>query len=849
MYEKDYKVLNDFLIRWPKEKLDSLTLAAYALGAKNYKETFSYWVEEVTHNLGDIGGIGGGGSFKHGIYYMSNKKKYTGNKTDDSTYAWWVKYGNNANEAFQKIKSILLSVVNYSIANNWEQIDKIDFYSPIKWKWAFLYSNNNLFPVYKKEALEIAARHLDYQGNDYSYPTLYRYLISQKEENEDNFSLSERVWNLYLSNKPCNYYILGSKYGENATEDVFPQMLEQNVISTGFAYGIDLSDYVGKPQNEIVKYLEEKGEESKSYSCLKLFLNIKPGDKVAVKADGNPKGSNPFLSIVGIAEAIENEEDYYSCEPDELGHTITVKWLKAPVYKEFDIGGYGRTIHKLSDPTIIDRIFNSEYDIVKSQATLDKTLVNMGKQSLNTILYGPPGTGKTYKSISMAVSIANPDFLVSNKIELNANSYSDEHYKLILEEFDNLRDEGRIELITFHQNYSYEDFIQGIKPDVTKSQLNFNKVDGIFKKTVVNALFEQFKESNIPKVSKEQNEISFDSLYDSMINTWQAENEKIFDTKKKFKVVLKSINDRSNLQLSHKILTHIDKETNKWVYGDSRVYNVSRVRVKKLYENIKTKENFDKITNIDKSIRSIIGGCNTTMYWVVLKELFAIKESWVSNENAEIENEKFDSLSYDDKVIEVNNYITDGEAPKESFPFVFVIDEINRANISRVFGDLITLIETDKRWGNKHQLVVKLPSGDLFTVPNNLYIIGTMNTADKSIALLDIALRRRFSFLPLYPDYSLMGEFEKIIKPLNEKLYELKKSPDFMIGHSFFIGKNFSDLEVASIFNDSIIPLLFEYLPHYRANDLKGMLATIGISIDEPNIENNYQLKCLGIAK
>jgi 5-methylcytosine-specific restriction protein B len=147
--------------------------------------------------------------------------------------------------------------------------------------------------------------------------------------------------------------------------------------------------------------------------------------------------------------------------------------------------------------------------------------------------------------------------------------------------------------------------------------------------------------------------------------------------------------------------------------------------------------------------------------------------------------------------------------PNERKNFVLVIDEINRANISRVFGELITLIEEDKRYGHKIQLSVKLPSGEDFIVPPNLFIIGTMNTADKSIALLDIALRRRFIFMPLYPKYNINGHtihnVEKL-KKINKKIIETK-GHDFQIGHSYFM----EDKNLKHLMDTKIIPLLLEY--------------------------------------
>lgn len=167
--------------------------------------------------------------------------------------------------------------------------------------------------------------------------------------------------------------------------------------------------------------------------------------------------------------------------------------------------------------------------------------------------------------------------------------------------------------------------------------------------------------------------------------------------------------------------------------------------------------------------------------------------------------------------------------------YVIIIDEINRANISKVFGELITLIEEDKRWGESNETSVTLQSGDPFTVPNNLYIIGTMNSADKSISLIDTALRRRFAFIEQRPDSSLVskGVLRNIFDSINETLvYELD-STDLLIGHSYFMAKEEKDL--CDILNNNIIPLLYEYFYDNRkkvATLLKSVIDKSGAKIE-----------------
>lgn len=155
--------------------------------------------------------------------------------------------------------------------------------------------------------------------------------------------------------------------------------------------------------------------------------------------------------------------------------------------------------------------------------------------------------------------------------------------------------------------------------------------------------------------------------------------------------------------------------------------------------------------------------------------------------------------------------------------YVIIIDEINRANISKVFGELITLIEEDKRWGEINALSVTLPSGQIFAVPNNLFIVGTMNSADKSISLIDAALRRRFAFMEVVPDASIVEDavLKTVLKRLNEELFRELDSTDLLVGHAYFIGK--TEKNLCEIMNHSIIPLLYEYF-YDNSNKVKNIL-------------------------
>ena len=205
----------------------------------------------------------------------------------------------------------------------------------------------------------------------------------------------------------------------------------------------------------------------------------------------------------------------------------------------------------------------------------------------------------------------------------------------------------------------------------------------------------------------------------------------------------------------------------------------------------------------------------------------------------ELKDKKFNEVKAIVKSIETKAKKTTKRI-EENINYVLILDEINRANISKVFGELITLLEEDKRLGADNELTVMLPSGEVFGVPPNLYIIGTMNTADKSIALVDIALRRRFQFVPVYPNPEIIEKFGKkekdtkiqMMVDLNTELINSKgnhyKGVDFQIGHSYFLKNN----TISEVINENMIPLLTEYF----RNDLekvRNLLIDIGYQPDE----------------
>lgn len=412
---------------------------------------------------------------------------------------------------------------------------------------------------------------------------------------------------------------------------------------------------------------------------------------------------------------------------------------------------------------------------------------NMTKQPLNQILYGPPGTGKTYNTVVEAIKILKEDLY--KKYEAEKISYED-----LKTEFNELRKQGRIEFVTFHQSYSYEEFVEGIKPDIDSEswndpvdKLTYKGTNGIFKSFTNKALFERLD----IKIGQQDAILDFKNLKNLFIEKYSIGST--------FKTGTKNAEFRIDKYTKNS--ARITPINGKYTYSITFKY---------------LEEAYNKKMKTQSEIATIKGVASglSCYYHAIYENLLKIKNS-NANKNTK---SSIKEISDEDKLQLVKDYFEDkiklNKNPQNEPSYVLIIDEINRGNISKIFGELITLIEEDKR----ENLSVKLPySQEEFTVPNNLYIIGTMNTSDRSIASIDIALRRRFKFVEMMPEIDLVADFkcnfQECFKTLNERI-SILLDRDHQIGHSYFIKEKHKDLgteELKEIWFDSIIPLLNEY--------------------------------------
>lgn len=447
-----------------------------------------------------------------------------------------------------------------------------------------------------------------------------------------------------------------------------------------------------------------------------------------------------------------------------------------------------------------------EVDLSKFNPIYEEGEEEMTDVAMNTILYGPPGTGKTYNTVVYAVAV------IENK---PVDSIKAESYSAVLERYNTYKADGLIEFTTFHQSYGYEEFIEGIKPIMDNgdehSDIQYSIEDGLFKAFCNKASMPATKKANVdlglnktPTIWK----VSLWSTGDNPTRTeclenghirigWDDYGPDITDdtdfSENGGKNVLNSfiykmkVGDIVFSCYSSTTVDAIGVVTGDYEWCDGK-YDDGLNRMRKVNWVVK---------GINEDIVEINGGSTMT-----LSSVYKLK------------------VSLADAMALIQKHLPTTVQMSDKRNHVFIIDEINRGNISKIFGELITLIESSKRIGQAEGMKAKLPySQQLFGVPDNVYIIGTMNTADRSIATIDTALRRRFRFKEMMPDADVLAGISVEDISISDMLTRMNKriavlyDREHTIGHAYFIPlrDNPTIEQLAEIFENAIVPLLQEY--------------------------------------
>lgn len=624
-----------------------------------------------------------------------------------------------------------------------------------------------------------------------------------------------------------------------------------------------------------------------NYDCQKvraMFLDLYNEDKDIIERISNFKKSSEDLcnmytpgyqhyqkeNAITVYLWLKNPDKYYIFKFGEI------KSVAEKLHSEYDFrkGAYENNIRNhiklydlicniLQDDFELKKIFYSHLDETCYQDPYMKTLtidfgyyvanidskiaienieVNNKLQSKNypqlknQILYGPPGTGKTYNTVIKAIEITNPELIQKDK---DGNV---ENYELLKEKFDELKQQGQIEFVTFHQSYSYEEFVEGIKPELENGkELRYKLQNGIFK-TICNNAKELLETKVKYNFNKDNISVYKILIPDESLFAYCIENDCV------------AINwgndiDISNCDSQEEIIAKIPEDF------ESRKQCISQLNLFKLWIDNDLKNGKDVIVVIPGSMNTIKGIAKITGDYFYNSDIEnghqQRKVDWIRKNinisSDSIYNSKFvsptitgmfnDKINWDTFLNLINN-----KNNSKSSNAVIVIDEINRGDVSKIFGELITLIEEDKRIGKEHQMTVTLPySRETFGVPDNLYIIGTMNTADRSIALLDTALRRRFDFEEMMPKPELLRgkdiesvDLELLLTKINDRIKN-EYDRDHQIGHSYLMGvENKEQLERA--YKNRILPLLNEYF----YNDIDTVSKILNCKSDDVSLKENW---------
>lgn len=446
-------------------------------------------------------------------------------------------------------------------------------------------------------------------------------------------------------------------------------------------------------------------------------------------------------------------------------------------------------------------------------------VVKTWKNRKNIILYGAPGTGKTYDIPELVVRLCSPGFAPSNKTR-----------EELMMEYSSLKQKNRIVFTTFHQSMDYEDWIEGLRPIVDENnQVIYTIENGLFRKICEYAERPIVKDKHVGIAEDAVVwKVSLKGTGDNPVRQDCMKNGYIRIGWDDYGPVISDETDWNIYNGQGKQI--LDAYINKMKIGDIIFSCYSSHTIDAIgvvtgdYEFVDALGSYKRVRKVNWLVKDI----NENI--VDLNDGKAMTLSTVYRLNA---------ISLDKVKILLDKHLSSSTMEDNNQPYVLVIDELNRGNVSKIFGELITLLEADKRKGCINAEEVLLPySKKPFSIPQNVYIIATINTADRSLGTLDYAIRRRFAFIPNkpyeidhtgfdleifkevsllfisnYDEYKESGWDQSLKLIPADTLSEEYKPEDVWIGHSYFImtNENGEDCTSERLLYD-IIPLLEEYV-------------------------------------
>ena len=735
--EKEAKLKELFLERFPVEYLRSMPIEKYT--NLNRTDSFCYWLESETYRLGSIWG---GSSLKFGIYQFDKVPKENMPAKHDEKYCWLSKYDcETSEEAYEIVRDKIATIAEKAAAGDLQGVDEIDFGDVVKWKIAYLYSDNKVINMFTKELIQAAAKGFGYNGDLNSRPAMNEFITSQYDESRESFyDFCKRVSIHYFgkSEPEKNYWLVGYSFG--STESQLQRFISHGIWES--------------------RYDDDNARDQK---MIPLAQSISEGDIVILKSTSTKgsKHNQPFMRIkaVGIvtSDITTNKADSSTMCQCSVRYVSTEE-------KDFDgsvYGSYRKTIHKADNKLkeVIEYV-NSlllEEDMPMSEIKQENNKkyqehIDILQQVHNLVLTGAPGTGKTY----MAQAIA-------------------EEMKAVTK------------FVQFHPSYDYTDFVEGLRPiEKSDGQMGFERKDGVFKEFCKEAIKNLIdSEKSIENLTKE---MSWQEKFDHFVED-AIEKETKFKTVNGSEFVISEMKNRT-------IIIHNEQNEK------TTQVAVNAEEVLELLTN-------DVPLNIVRDIRNYYKrkfGTQADSYaFVITKAVRAMKQKM--------------------PVVEANKI--------DRKPFVFIIDEINRGEASKIFGELFYAIDPGYR-GKKEYLVQTqyqnlVPETDVFAkgfyVPENVYILATMNDIDRSVESMDFAMRRRFTWKEVTPadtegmldDLSCADEAKATMQRLNKAIAETDGlGAAYMIGPSYFLKLKDNGADFEKLWKMNIEPLLKEYLRGFR---------------------------------